>query len=481
MATNFVQALGAGSGIDSQALAKDLVEATRAPAKALIDEKITRTEARISGYGVIKYNLNELKNAYAALNDLSDFGSLQTSNSQPTAFGVVADASALAGSYSVNVTAVAQGQRITTDGFALSSTSLNGGAAFDLSLSVNGGTAETISVTTDTPAGVVSAINAAGKGLTAQLIQTSGATPWKIVITGTTGAEQDFTLTSASAVSLGLPADNTSSNWLQSAQDAALEINGVAITRSTNAISDAVEGITFNLYATTGSTSTVNGVSTTTYTPGRVDLTRDTSGITAKVEALVKAYNDFEENLKILGDRSSEVEEFGGALANDSFLRSVRLEVRSLLTSTSSSPGTVVKAARDIGLSFDRDGILQFDKAMLATQLKNNFAEVAQMFTANVSNQSIYSPVAGGVAGDAFKKLDAMMRTTGVVTQQTTSAQAQVQRYKADLEKLEDQMKKLLERYTRQFATMESVVGNSNSLRDSLKGTFEGLANAYKN
>jgi len=72
------------------------------------------------------------------------------------------------------------------------------------------------------------------------------------------------------------------------------------------------------------------------------------------------------------------------------------------------------------------------------------------------------------------------MRTAGVVTQQTTSAQEQVKRHKADLEKLEDQMKKLLERYTQQFATMESVVGSSNSLRDSLKGTFEGLANAYK-
>jgi flagellar hook-associated protein 2 len=480
MATNFVKALGAGSGIDSQALAKDLVEATRAPAKALIDEKIAKTEARISGYGVIKYSLNELKTAYAALNDMSDFSSLQASNSQPSAFGVVTSARAVASSYNVNVNALAQGQRVTSNGFSLSSTSLNGGSAFDLSLSVHGGNAETISVTTDTPAGVVSAINAASKGLTAQLIQTSGATPWKIVITGTTGAEQDFTLTSASAVSLGLPADNTSGNWLQSAQDAALEINGVAITRSTNTISDAVDGVTFNVYATTGTTTTVNGVSTTTYTPGRVDLTRDTSGITAKLETLVKAYNDFEENLKILGDRESKVEEFGGSLTNDSFLRSVRSQVRSLLTNESSSPGTVIKAVRDIGLSFDRFGILQFDKEILATQLKNNFADVAQMFTANANNQNIYSPAAGGIAGDAFKKLDSMMRATGVIAQQTSSAQAQAKRYKADLEKLEDQMKKLLERYTKQFATMESVVGNSNSLRESLKSTFDGLANAYK-
>jgi flagellar hook-associated protein 2 len=279
-------------------------------------------------------------------------------------------------------------------------------------------------------------------------------------------------------VSLGLPADNTSSNWLQSAQDAEIEVNGVAVTRSTNTITDAVDGLTFNLYAPTTS-STVGGV--TTYTPARIDLARDTSGITAKVEALVKAYNELEENLTILGDRDSEVEEFGGSLANDSFLRSVRTQVRSLLISDSSAPGTTIKAARDIGLSFDRDGVLQLDKTKLESGLQTYFSEVAQVFTANVSNQSIYSPAAGGIAGDAVKALDAMMRTTGVVTQRTTSAQDQVKRHKADLEKLEAQMEKLLARYVQQFASMESIVGNSNSLRESLKGTFEGLANAYNN
>lgn len=480
--TNLVTALGAGSGVDTQALAKNLVEAARAPAKSILDEKIAKSEARISGYGVIKYNLNELKKAYAGLNDLSDFTSLQASNSLPSALSVVAAASATAGNYQVNVTAIAQAQRVVSDGFALSTTPLNDGAAFDLSLSIDGGAAQTINVATDTPAGVVSAINASGTGLTAQLIQTSGATPWKIVITGTEGSTQDFTLTSASAMSLGLPADNTSSNWLQSAQDAQMQVNGVAVTRTTNTITDVVDGVTFKLYAPTpSSSSTVDGVTTTTYTPAWIDLTRDTSVITAKVEALVKAYNDFEDNLQILGDRDSEVEEFGGALANDSFLRIVRNQVRTMLIADSSSPGTTLTAARDVGLSFDRNGVLQLDKDILTTQLQNNFAQVAQMFTANVSNQSIYSVSAGGIAGDAFKAIDAMMRTAGAVTQQTSSAQDQVKRYQADLEKLEAQMQKLLARYTTQFASMESIVGNSSRLREGLKGTFEGLANAYNN
>ncbi len=466
MATNFVNALGAGSGIDTQKLAKDLMEATREPRKAIIDDKITKSEARISGYSVIQFSLGELKTAFSGLNDLSDFASLQTSNTQASAVGVVASPTAAAGSYQVDVTQVAKAQRTASNGFAERSTALNGNAAFTLALAINGGTSQNISVTTDTPAGVVAAINGAKLGLTAQLIQTSGTTPWKIVVTGEEGAEKAFTLSSTSAVALGfdvqLPA-----NQVQTAQNAILSVNGLTVERATNSISDVVDGVTFNL-------------ATVTTGAARIDLTRDTSGITSKIDNLVTAYKNFEDNLKILGDRTSEVEEFGGALAGDSLLQNIRAQVRGMLTATSSTPGTTVKAPRDVGLTFDRNGVLQFDKDKLAAQLQSNFDEVAQMFSANTNNQSVFSVAPGGVAGDAIINLDKLMRTNGLIAQQTNNASQQVDRFKADLEKLEDQMEKLLERYMRQFSAMESIVGSSNSLRESLKGTFEGMANAYK-
>jgi flagellar hook-associated protein 2 len=309
---------------------------------------------------------------------------------------------------------------------------------------------------------VVSAINGAGLGLSAQLIQTSGDTPWKIVVTGEEGEEEAFALTSN--VTLGFA---EVANQLQTAQNATLTVNGLSIERATNSITDVVDGVTFSLAtATTGA--------------ARIDLTRDTSGITKKIEDLVTAYNNFEENLDVLGDRSSEVEEFGGVLAGDSLLQNIRSQVRAMLTADSSTPGTNVTAPRDVGLSFDRYGVLQLDADKLATQLQSNFDDVAMMFSAGTNNQSVYSTLDGGVAGDAVQALDVMMRSTGLIDQQSANATSQVERFKADLEKLEDQMEKLLERYMRQFSAMESIVGSSNSLRESLKGTFEGMANAYK-
>jgi flagellar hook-associated protein 2 len=476
MATsNIVNTLGAGSGIDTKTLAKDLMEATREPRKAIIEEKISKSEARISGYGVIKYSLGELKTAFEGLNDLSDFSSLQTANTQPSALSIVASPTAAVGSYLVEVTQVAQAQRSASNGFEKINTKLNNGQGFNLALAINGTPSlPPIDVEDDTPEGVVSAINAAKRGLSAQLIQTSGPTPWRIVVTGQEGANNAFTLNSVddggNTLNLNLDLNKPGVlNQLQPAQNAKLTVNSLPIERSSNTVSDVVNGVTFNI-----ATTTTLGVN------ARIDLTRDTSGITTKVENLVTAYKSFEENLVILGDRDSEVDEFGGALAGDTLMQNIRTQVRAMLTTPSSTPGTKVTAPRDIGLSFDRYGVLQFDKTKLSTHLQNNFEDVTKMFSANTNNKSVFSSTPGGVAGDAVSKLDKMMRSTGSIAQQTNNATKQVDRFKTELLRLEDQMKKLLERYTRQFSAMESIVGSSISMRESLKGTFEGLANFYK-
>ena len=80
---NIIKTLGAGSGIDTSALAQSLVDAERIPAEDAINTKITKSEAKISGYAAIRYSANELKNAFSGLNDVSDFNSLAVRNRTP--------------------------------------------------------------------------------------------------------------------------------------------------------------------------------------------------------------------------------------------------------------------------------------------------------------------------------------------------------------------------------------------------------------
>lgn len=467
--SNIVNTLGAGSGIDIKGLAQGLVDAEKTPKKERIDAKIAQSEAKITGYGAVKYALSELKTAFGKLNDASDFSSIQPSNTQPAAFGVTASTTAEAGSYSIEVLQTALAQRTASSNFADRATPLNvvspatTGTAFNLNLTVGGVSKGAINVTNPTPAGMVSAINGAKLGVTAQLINTGNG--YNVVVTGDTGASQAFSLTSDDGSGTAVPGVQFATP-LQTATNASFKVNGLAVSRSSNTVTDVIDGVTLDLYAnTTGA--------------ARLDLNRDTASIKDNIKGLVTAYNDFDESLKVLGDRSSEVEEFGGVLAGESLLESVRTQVRAMVTNNSSTPGTNIKAARDVGLSIDRYGKLSLNEGKLDTALQNNFGEVSTLFSAGTNNKSIYSPAPAGLAGDAINKIEKMLLSTGIIETQSANATTKIAKYKEELATLEDRMEKLLNRYMSQFSVMESIVGNSNSTREGLTSTFKGMMAAY--
>ena len=68
-----------------------------------------------------------------------------------------------------------------------------------------------------------------------------------------------------------------------------------------------------------------------------------------------------------------------------------------------------------------------------------------------------------------------------LILSQSSSAENQVSRYEEQLEKLETRMEGILERYTKQFAAMESIVGQLTSMRENLKSQFEAMLNTGKN
>jgi len=49
------------------------------------------------------------------------------------------------------------------------------------------------------------------------------------------------------------------------------------------------------------------------------------------------------------------------------------------------------------------------------------------------------------------------------------------------LTKLDARMQNLLSRYNKQFASMQSFVGDANAQKTSLKSTFDGMMSIYTN
>ena len=325
MSTDTISALGAGSGVDVKSLATNLVEAERAPRKAVLDKKIKASEGGISGYGAIKFVLGDLNTAFGALKNQSAFNVTTTRNSHPTAFAVTASTRTLAGSHTISVSQLAKPQRSISPGFASSTFAITANQPITLSLSVHGGAADTITVpaSANTPEGIVNSVNAAGKGITAQLINTGDPTnPIKIMFTGQAGENNDFQITAnPSWTSVIQPS--------QFAQNARLRVDGVDIISASNKVEGAITGTTLDLYSLTPASEIAS-----------VDFLRDTSGIKPKIEALVKAFNDATSMLGVVSDPKSSVETYGATLVGSSVVGSVRSQMRSLITTSMTTPAS---------------------------------------------------------------------------------------------------------------------------------------------
>jgi flagellar hook-associated protein 2 len=192
----------------------------------------------------------------------------------------------------------------------------------------------------DTPQGIVNAINAANAGVNATLLaEDSSGSNYRIMLVGATGASNSFVVSSTLSdsdlgfhdTSNGNTADNSGTKSLQNPADAALTYNGVSITRSSNSVNDVIPGVTLSLNGTHsgGATSSVNVVS-------------DQATLKTKLQDLVALYNDVKFAMDELSNPDSEEDEVGGALAKDlATIRTVRDTIYQAVTQDSSTPAVM--------------------------------------------------------------------------------------------------------------------------------------------
>ena len=473
MAADSITALGAGSGVDVKALATSLVEAERAPLKATIDKKISKSQAMISGYSAVKFALSNLQSAFADLKDKTDFKSITVSNNQTSAFTTSASTSAVTGGHTVLITQLATAQRSTgTQIYATADVAIPG--LTTLTLGGTGfpdvsGAPQTIAVTTATPTGVVDAINNSGKGLSAQLVSTGSG--YKVVVTGASGASNAFTIAGNATTPDDVTTGLNFSTSLQSAANAALTVDGIAITSSSNSVTGAITGVTLNLLATnTGAAASLN-------------LANDTSGAKTKVLALVTAYNDVCDFLKEVTDPKSTLATYGGTLAGNSSVAYIKTQLREMMipgsTGDSSTPSGDIKALRDLGLEIDSTGKMTVNSVKLDMALMFNYDSTVTMLSGNQEDQGTYDTTVAGIAGDSFKKLTAMLASAGSLTTESSNASKRITAYQDSLAKLEERMAALLARYNKQFGVMNALVGQTNALRTSLTSSFDGMMSIY--
>ena len=459
--TDFLGTLNAGAGLDSKRLADALVNAERVPRESVLNAKIETSDTRISAHGVVLSSLQSLGAAFGQLNTVGDLNQLTVSTGGSSAVTGTANTFADVGSYRLSVSQLARPQVTTSNGFASTSQAINGGDPFDLTVTTATGD-QVVSVTQATPEGVVAALQSAGLGISASIVNTGAANnPYVIKLTGQSGSNESFAVTSPVG-DLDLSAID------QTAQDASFTLDGVAMTRSSNTVTDAISGVTINLNAATG--ADVN-----------LTVSRDTAGVETAIRTLVATYNDVDLIFDGLGGETSDDDELAGAFQFDSGFRQLRRQMTDLITGLSSSPQGNIRYLSDLGVSIQQNGSLVVDDAKLASVLENNFDDVTEFFTAGQTIDSTRLNASNGFAGDAFARLNDMTRSTGLVQRSIAFERNQVSDFEEDLEQLEARMDALYTQYIEQFSVMDSTVQLFNQLQESLKSQFDNLPYSSNN
>ncbi len=456
--------LGAGSGLDITKLAEDLTAVEKEPKQAKIEAGVTATEAKISAYGLISYQLGLLQTAFESLNDADEIAQPSGVSSNTAVTFSNLDGTAETGVHFVTVSQLAQGQRVKSNEFSSSTSALNGGAAFNLSLTIGSGSPTAIAVTTDTPAGVVSAINAAKTGVKATLIDTGVAgANYRIVLSGSEGSDNSFTLTSTPDLGFA-----NVGNTVQSALDAHLTFDGLAVTRSSNEIADLISGTTLSLNSTTSADV-------------RVAVNSDKSTLKAGIENIVAMYNDFNGLMtELTSSLVNEDVELSGALQRDlSTARYILNTVRTALIGDSSTASGSVSSLRDLGVSLDKTGNFVLNDAKYIAAVENNYDDVVMMLTANTTNQSLFDSSSKGLSQDIATLLDGLTAKNGIISTRIVNAESSLEGQKEELLVLEKRMEAVYQRYLTQFAAMETMMEKLNGMQDYLTGQFESLAKAY--
>ncbi|MBY0444356.1 MAG: hypothetical protein K2Q15_04000 [Burkholderiales bacterium] len=121
-----ISSLGSGSGMDLNGLIDKLMTAEKAPLKDLLLKEASY-QAKISAYGSVKSALSAFQTSLKSLSNVQTFKSTTATLADTSIATVSSNSIAQAGSYSLEVSQLAQNQKLTSSAFSSINTGLGTG------------------------------------------------------------------------------------------------------------------------------------------------------------------------------------------------------------------------------------------------------------------------------------------------------------------------------------------------------------------
>ena len=379
---------GIGSGLDVTGIVSQLMAVERRPLSAL-DSKEATQQTKLTAFGSLKGAVSSFQSSLAALASPEKFTGVAASITDTTLASVSATSKAVTGSHSMEIQTLAQSQKLKSANFATTGTTIGSGTMTIQFGTYSGGTftlnpdkaaqSITISPNNSSLAGIRDAINLADAGVTASIVN-DGSGNRLVIASEDTGLSNALKITTTDAD--GNNTDNAGLSQLVydastggttnlaetvSASNATLVIDGISISKASNKITDALEGVTLDLLKTNvGSTTTLN-------------LTRDTASIQGAITGFVKSFNDLNKTITDLSKYNAETKQ-ASILTGDSTVRSIQTKLRSAISDPLTSAGGGLSLLSEVGVSFQADGTLKFDSTKLSKVLSDPTKDVSTLF-----------------------------------------------------------------------------------------------------
>jgi flagellar hook-associated protein 2 len=453
---------GIGSGLDVNGIVDKLMALERKPL-ATFDQKQNSYQTKLSAFGVLKSNLASLQSAAIVLSTESTFISNTAAVSDSTVLSASASTAAATGSYSLSVTQLAKyhAVRSNTD-YAATTDTFNTGT---LAISIGGATAVNVTIdgSNNTLAGIRQAINDASAGVTATIVN-DGTTNRLILTSKTSGSVGAINVTVSDDGGGGSNAlsqlDTASLVDVQTADNALFTINGLSVSRSSNTVTDVVDGLTLNLTKGTGASP---GVATVT-------VARDTAAISGAIETFVKAFNTAIDHMKSSSAYNS-ITKTGASLYGEGTVRSIRTDMGALAFASVSGVTGGIDSLSSIGISVQLNGSLAIDSTKLKAAVADSSKDIKSLFgQTTVGNEGIAvkfgNALAPLIAGDGY----IAGRTDGL-----TSASSYIDKQRIDLNA---RLTKIETRHRATYARLDAMIASMNQTQQAMSSQMDSLTNS---
>ncbi|MGE4124617.1 MAG: flagellar filament capping protein FliD [Pusillimonas sp.] len=453
-----ISSIGVGSGLPLQELLTDL-RTNESQVLNTISARQKTEQSRVSAYGTIKSAVETLQTSSRNLAKAETFGAMKaTVNGDGVSASV--DATAIAGNYAVKVETLATSQSLVTSGAASRTDAIGTGG--EITLTLGDGSTKTLDLTGgDTSVnGLIAAINSdESLGVQATVINDGDpANPYRLMLTATgTGTDAAVTKIEVSgntdlANLLNFDAASTDPQPVseQAATNAKISINGIDITSQTNTIEDVIEGVTLTLN-TADPAQTIN-----------LSVSRDDSAASKAITNFVNAYNALQGTVRSLTSYNTETQQ-GSTLTGDAVARRVQEQVRGILSV--SAPDGDIRSLADLGIEFNyQNGELTLDNAKLSEALKNNLSDV----TGFLNGSGGITERMGQITGD-------LLSARGPINSASNGASETVKELARQYETTSLRIDERMATYQKQFAALDSMIAQMNSVSSYLTTQLAGL------